>query len=404
MTPTVDDAQRLIAARVALTQQIDRGSAVLSSRLAGAFLNVPRHPFVPVFYRRHGDRFVPWRRTDGDAEAWLDAVYADDSLITEVAGIHAEDATPEGLSGVPTSSSTAPSLMADMLDALDVREGDEVYEAGTGTGYNAAILSFLAGDRHVTTVDRTGALTAKARPRLGSVGFDPLVLHGDAARDFPGDTTYDRIIATASVRRVPPAWLARLRPGGIMVVPLKGALAGGMVARLTKLPDGTAAGHILHTPAAFMPLKSAPDRPVPPPPSPDGPCADAGVSARVLDDWTFSFFAELHLPPGLVRTYGTNDEGLHVTTLHDPADGSVTRVDDRPEGPPRVTRRGPRDLWEPVERAHRLWERLNRPRREWFAIEATPAEQNVRYTAPDGHVHRWRLSPPEGREGNRPAA
>ncbi|AIA03863.1 protein-L-isoaspartate(D-aspartate) O-methyltransferase [Streptomyces noursei] len=396
MTPTADDAQRLIAARVALTQQIDRGSVVLSSRLAGAFLNVPRHPFVPVFYRRHDERFLPWRRSDGDAEAWLDAVYADDSLITEVAGIHAEDAAPEGLPGVPTSSSTAPSLMADMLDALDVNEGDEVYEAGTGTGYNAGILCFLAGDRNVTTVDRTGALTDKARPRLGSVGFTPRVVHGDAARDFPGDATYDRIIATASVRRVPPAWLARLRPGGIMVVPLKGALAGGMVARLTKLPDGTAAGHVLHTPAAFMPLRSGPEQPAPAALVPDGPRTDAEVSSRVLDDWTFSFFAELHLPPGLVRTYGTNDEGLHVTTLYDPADGSAARIDDVPEGPPQVTSTGPRDLWGPVESAHRLWRELQRPRREWFLIEVTPTEQSLRYTAPDGRVHRWPLPPAAG--------
>ncbi|GAA2674948.1 protein-L-isoaspartate(D-aspartate) O-methyltransferase [Streptomyces lunalinharesii] len=401
MTPTVGDERRLIAARVALTQQIDRGGVVLSARLAGAFLNVPRHPFVPVFYRRHGERFLPWRGSDGDAQAWLDAVYADDSLLTEVAGVHAEDAAPEGLSGVPTSSSTAPSLMADMLDALDVHEGHEVYEAGTGTGYNAGLLCFLAGDRHVTTVDRTGALTDRARPRLGSVGFCPLVVHGDAARDFPGDATYDRIIATASVRRVPPAWLARLRPGGLMVVPLKGALAGGMVARLTKLPDGTAAGHVLHSPAAFMPLRSGPEQPAPSPLVPDGPSTQAEVSARVLDDWAFSFFAELHLPPNLVRTFGTNDDGVHVTTLHDPADGSTARVEDGPEGPPQLMSGGPRDLWGPVESAYRRWLELRCPRREWFRIEVTPTEQSLRYTAPDGRVHRWTTAGPAGgwREG-----
>lgn len=61
-----------------------RGSVVLASRLAEAFLNVPRHSLVPVFYRCEGERFVPWRIGDGDAEAWIDAVYEDDSLITEV--------------------------------------------------------------------------------------------------------------------------------------------------------------------------------------------------------------------------------------------------------------------------------------------------------------------------------
>ncbi|MFF4604292.1 methyltransferase domain-containing protein [Streptomyces sp. NPDC001339] len=394
MTNILGDEQRLLAARVSLTQQIDRGSVVLSSRLAGAFLNVPRHPFVPVFYRRDGERFIPWRITDSDADAWLNSVYADDSLITEVDGVHAEDAAPEGLTGIPTSSSTAPSLMADMLDALDVNEGDEVYEAGTGTGYNAGVLSFLVGDKHVTTIDRSEPLTAKAHARLNAIGLAPLVIRGDGARDFPADARYDRIIATASVRRIPPEWLTRLRPGGIMVVPLKGTLAGGMVARLTKLPDGSATGYILHTPAAFMPLLSDSEAPAQVPVVPDGPCADSGLSARVLDDWSFSFFAQLHMPPGLVRSYGRNADGLHVTTLYDPADGSATRIDDMPEGPPLVTSTGARDLWQPIETAHQLWQRLNRPRREWFTIEATAKEQTVRYTAPGGQVHRWRLRGP----------
>ncbi|MFG2829078.1 protein-L-isoaspartate(D-aspartate) O-methyltransferase [Streptomyces sp. NPDC048434] len=391
MTNILDDEQHLIRARVSLTQQIDRGSVVLASLLAGAFLNVPRHPFVPVFYRREGERFIPWRGTDGDAEAWLDAVYTDDSLITEVDGVHAEQADSGGVTGVPTSSSTAPSLMADMLDALDVNDGDEVYEAGAGSGYNAAMLCHLAGHKHVTTVERSDTLTALARERLNGIGFDPLVIHGDGARGVPPDAIYDRIIATASVRRVPPLWLERCRIGGIMVVPLKGTLAGGMIARLTKLPDGTAVGRILHTPAAFMPLKTGPEVEAPVPGVPDSPTRQAALSGRVLDDWTFSFFAQLHLPRGLVRTYGLSDIGLHVTTLYDPADGSATRIEDMPEATPLVTSTGPRDLWAPMEEAHRLWRRLNRPRREWFSIEATPAEQTVTYTAPDGQLHRWTL-------------
>jgi protein-L-isoaspartate O-methyltransferase len=385
------DERRLVASRVTLAQQIDRGSVVLSSHLAGAFLNVPRHPFVPVFYRRDDERFVPWRLADGDPDAWLDAVYTDDSLVTEVDGVHAEDAAPEGLTGVPTSSSTAPSLMADMLDALNVREGNDVLEAGTGTGYNAGLLSFLAGDKHVTTVECSEPLTTKARARLGELGFAPLVIHGDGARHLPADATYDRIIATASVRRVPAEWLERLRPGGIMVVPIKGTLAGGMIARLVKLPDGTAAGHILHTPAAFMPLRTGAETPVQIPAIPDGPSRDTELPARALDDWTFSFFAQLHMPAGLVRAYRRDRHGLHVTTLFDPADNSATRITDTPDGPPAVTTTGPRDLWRRMEAAHRLWQRLNRPRREWFTIEATLTEQTVSYTAPDGEAHRWKL-------------
>ncbi|MFF7230526.1 hypothetical protein [Streptomyces sioyaensis] len=56
-----------------------------------------------------------------------------------------------------------------------------------------------------------------------------------------------------------------------------------------------------------------------------------------------------------------------------------------------MTSTGPRDLWAPMEEAHRLWRRLNRPRREWFSIEAGPAEQTVTYAEPDGQLHRWTL-------------
>lgn len=391
MSSILDDGRLLTDSRVRLTQQIDRGGVVLSSRLAEAFLNIPRHPFVPVFYRRDGERFVPWRITDGDARAWLAAVYEDDSLITEVDDVHAEHASPEGLTGVPTSSSTAPSLMADMLDALDVNEGDEVYEAGAGSGYNAALLCHLAGDKHVTTVDRSSRLTDMARARLRATGYDPLVIHGDATHDFPLGAMYDRITATASVPRVPHEWLSRLRPGGIMVVPVKRTLAGGMVIRLTKLSDGTATGHVLHTPAAFMPLKSGSEASPPVPDIADGRRSDTELSGRVLDDWTFSFFAQLHMPTGLMRAYARNGDGHHVTMLHDPADGSTTRVQDVPEGRPFVLSVGPRDLWQPIEAAYDLWRSLNRPRREWFTVEATPTTQTIAYAAADGRTRRWTL-------------
>jgi protein-L-isoaspartate(D-aspartate) O-methyltransferase len=76
-----------------------------------AFARVPRHLFLPGVS--------------------LDAVYADDAVVTRDEG------------GVPTSSSSQPSLMARMLEQLDVRAGDRVLEVGTGTGYNAALLAAL---------------------------------------------------------------------------------------------------------------------------------------------------------------------------------------------------------------------------------------------------------------------
>ncbi|MFE5331342.1 methyltransferase domain-containing protein [Embleya sp. NPDC056575] len=391
----LDDEQALIAARVRLVERIAAGDVVLSSRIAEAFLNVPRHVFTPVFYRRAGgDRFVPWRVDDpdeiGDGGAWWEAVYSGESLITEVDGVHAEHAPPEGVSGVPTSSSTAPDLMADMLDALDPVPGARTLEIGTGSGYNTALLARLVGAENVTTVDHTPHLVDTARDRLKTAGFTPDVVLADGTTGWAVNAPYDRLIATASVPRVPKAWMEQCAPGAVLVVPLKGTLAGGSIAWLKKLPDGTAAGRLMHTPAAFMPL--LPDTDTHEAGRDDahaaGETRSSTLTPRVLDDWTFSFFAQLHLDPTTTRRFAHID-GRHVTTLR-AADGCATTVAETDRGV-EVAWIGGRDLWAPIERAHRLWLDLNRPRREWFTLEAGPTGQHVCLAAPDGRAYTWTL-------------
>ncbi|MER5354611.1 methyltransferase domain-containing protein [Kitasatospora sp. NPDC002551] len=368
--------------RIRLARDIERGASVLSSRVVEAFLNVPRHPFVPAFYRPEGTVHRPWRSGD---EAWMRAVYADEVLVTEVDGVHAEDAPGAGVGGVATSSSTAPGLMAEMLDALDVRPGDRVLEVGTGSGYNAALLCHLAGAGNVTTVDRTGRLADAARERLGAAGFGAaVVVRADGAVGCPGGGPFDRIIATCSVRRLPPAWLDQCVTGGLIVAPIGNALGGGAVVCLTKLPDGGAAGRFLHRPAAFMPLRSdggaAAVREVPA----TGRRRTSVVGARVLDDHGFSFWAGLQLPLAVVRVGGG--------TLHDPADGSTAQAEDHPGRPSTVTTSGPRDLWKIVESAYTTWRRHHRPRREWFTLTAVPGgPQLVTYTTPGGGTTSWTL-------------
>ncbi len=85
-------------------------------------------------------------------------------------------------------------------------------------------------------------------------------------------------------------------------------------------------------------------------------------------------------------------DGTHTTALHDPADGSTSRVTDLRPGPgATVLASGPRDLWADVEGAHDQWLAMNRPRREWFTIRATPEGQTLSFAAPDGQVHEWPL-------------
>nr|WP_202511712.1 methyltransferase domain-containing protein [Streptomyces sp. SID3343] len=398
----------MIAARVGLVEGIAQGDVVLPARIAEAFLNVARHPFVPVFYRREpGDLFVPWRSGDGsgDEAGWLAAVYSGASLITEIDGLHAENAPASGVRGVPTSSSTAPALMADMLDALDLRPDSRVLEVGTGSGYNAALLSWLTKGR-VTTVDHTAHLVETARERLGTQGFSPDVIEGDAMHGWAANAPYDRLLASASVRRVPRAWIDQCSVGAVLVVPLKGTLAGGSIAWLKKLADGRAVGRLMHTPAAFMPLLSR-----------GGGGSGGGIDdhagdptllqevgrrvsplgervsplgGRILDDWTFSFFAQLHLAPGTVRSFDHRD-GLHTTRLR-AADGSTTTVTEvAPGAPVQVTWTGSHDLWADIEAAHDLWLTLNRPRREWFTVDVAPDDQHVHLRTPTGRTLTWTL-------------
>lgn len=122
-----------------------------------------------------------------------------------------------------------------------------------------------------------------------------------------------------------------------------------------------------------------------------GTSRDSRISGRVLDDWAFSFFAQLHMSPSTVREYRREENGSHITSLFD-VDGACARVADEPDGSGvRVQATGPRDLWAPIERAHEQWLALNRPRREWFTMTASPDGQAVAYTDPSGQVHPWAL-------------
>ncbi|MEV7414689.1 methyltransferase domain-containing protein [Streptomyces sp. NPDC089919] len=206
-----------------------------------AFEAVPRHLFVPYFYTGLGGGYERLWSEDPDPARrarWLRGVYTDTALATRLRD------------GELVSSSSQPSLMARMLHALEVRDGDRVLEVGAGTGYNAALLCHRLGDDHVTTVDLDEDITEAARAHLALLGHHPAVVTGDGARGAPGHAPFDRIIATCALPVVPPAWLAQCAPGARILAPL----ATGLIA-LTVRDAGFAEGRFLHTPAYFVPLR-----------------------------------------------------------------------------------------------------------------------------------------------------
>jgi protein-L-isoaspartate(D-aspartate) O-methyltransferase len=112
-----------------------------------------------------------------------------------------------------------PYVVAYMTEKLEVRSSHRVLEIGTGSGYQAAVLSRLA--RQVVTLERYRTLANAARSRLKTLGYDNVeVLLADGFGGEPMRAPFDRIIVTAAAESVPPALTEQLTDGGIMVLPL----------------------------------------------------------------------------------------------------------------------------------------------------------------------------------------
>ncbi len=210
----------------------------LSPLIHQAFLSVPRRPFVPHYYIEQDGK---WTLRDAG-----DEVYEDKPFITYLDN-----------QGNIASSSSQPSLMALMLEALDLRRGQRVLEIATGTGYNAALIASVVGEAGaVVTVDIEPVLVDAAREHLAAVGLEWISIHcGDGLCGYPALAPYDRIIATASCTSLPSAWSAQLATGGVLVMNLVSQFMSILV-RLVKYDDGTFNGVTLPMPARFMKIRS----------------------------------------------------------------------------------------------------------------------------------------------------
>lgn len=112
-----------------------------------------------------------------------------------------------------------PYIVALMTDLLDLTEDSVVLEVGTGTGYQAAILSQLA--RQVYTIEKIPELAQAAQQRLSEMGYDNVEPRcSDGSLGWPEKAPFDGIVVTAAAADVPPALLEQLGPGGRMVIPI----------------------------------------------------------------------------------------------------------------------------------------------------------------------------------------
>jgi protein-L-isoaspartate(D-aspartate) O-methyltransferase len=144
-----------------------------------------------------------------------------------------------------------PYVVAYMTEQLQVRPNHRVLEVGTGSGYQAAVLSRLA--REVVTLERYRTLANSARARLKTLNYANVeVLLGDGFGGEPMRAPYDRIIVTAAAESIPPALIAQLAEDGIMVLPIGPHGGGQELVKLTKTGQGLSRENLIGV--RFVPL------------------------------------------------------------------------------------------------------------------------------------------------------
>ena len=150
-----------------------------------------------------------------------------------------------------------PYVVAYMTEQLDVKPQHRVLEVGTGSGYQAAVLSRLA--REVVSVERYRTLAEAARGRLTTLGYDNVeVVVGDGLAGVPERAPYDRIMVTAAAESVPDALVDQLAIEGVMVLPLGPHAGTQRLVKLTKAADGLQREDLIGV--RFVPLLPGPAR------------------------------------------------------------------------------------------------------------------------------------------------
>ena len=130
-----------------------------------------------------------------------------------------------------------PFVVAYMTEQLQLRKDHKVLEIGTGSGYQAAVLSRLCA--HVLTIERYRTLADTARDRLEALGyFNIEVMYGDGFDIPPGAGDFDRIIVTAAVEQIPEKLLERLVPRGILIAPVGPHHGTQTLVRVTRTDSG----------------------------------------------------------------------------------------------------------------------------------------------------------------------
>lgn len=182
-TPQAEQADQTFAAmRQDMVEKQLKGRDIVDERVLSVMGNIERHTFVPQHLVNHA--------------------YDDNPL-------------PIGYG----QTISQPYIVALMTQNLNIDGDDKVLEIGTGSGYQAAVLSELV--QEVYTIEIIEELASSARRRLSDLGYDNVyVKHGDGYYGWEEHAPFDAIIVTAAANHIPPPLLAQLKDGGRLVIPL----------------------------------------------------------------------------------------------------------------------------------------------------------------------------------------
>ncbi len=133
---------------------------------------------------------------------------------------------------------SAPHMVAIMTEKLDISQGDDVLEIGTGCGYHAAVTAEVVGTDHVYSVEYVRSLAEEAGERLDRLGYgDIAIRHGNGREGWPAHQPYDATYLTCATSDLPAALVDQLRVGGTLLAPV-GDRSQWLV-RGVKQPDGS---------------------------------------------------------------------------------------------------------------------------------------------------------------------
>ncbi|WP_371502566.1 protein-L-isoaspartate(D-aspartate) O-methyltransferase [Kitasatospora sp. NBC_00374] len=340
---------------------------------APAFAAVPRSLFLPDLVWAHDMTTGASRPVDRaqDGPGWLAAAAADIPVVTQW-----DDGRHQGVlpGTVPTSSASQPSLVASMLDDLRVEAGMRIMEQGTGTGWNAALLTHRLGDANVVTVEIDTTVCRLARAALERAGFRPEVVLGDGALGCEPGAPYDRIIATFGLRDIPYSWIRQTRPGGLILAPFGTHYSNAdALVRLTVHGDGTASGPFLR-PVEFMKMRSQRLR-WPRSPADGGSVVEQTTTTDLPPLGRFDTFPSaaglcLRDVTHAVQPHEDGSRTLWLYSLTVPAWAAATFRAGESEH--LVRQYGGRRLWEEFERTLAWWRDAGMPGTDRFGLTVTP--------------------------------